>query len=116
METSTNHDKRAFERFANREPVQIQFVDSEYTSGCLSHDISQGGVKFVHNDFIPLKQEVSMEVTLGNQEVVHCTGHVAWVQKMPHSHRYQVGIQFADDSLIFDARSRINSFFERDSQ
>ncbi len=114
MEFSHYDEKRAYKRFTNKEPIRIEFKDCEFSAGCLSYDLSEGGVKFQHNDFIPLGQKVHLEVGLSNKEVVYCTGRVAWVQKMPHSHRYQIGVQFMDDSLIYDARSRIHAFFQED--
>lgn len=114
MDVLETSNRRIFKRFDLKEPVQIRFKDAEFSSGCLGFDVSEGGVKFMHNDFIPLDQELNLEITLRNHQVVQCTGHVVWVQKMPHSHRYQAGVKFNDDSLLYEAKSRIHNLFENE--
>lgn len=113
LDITQSDNRRVFKRFSLKEPIHIRFADANMASGCLGFDVSEGGVKFMYNDFIPLNQRLNLEITLKNQEVVQCTGQVVWVQKMPHTHRYQAGVRFNDDSLIYDARSRIHSYFDK---
>jgi Tfp pilus assembly protein PilZ len=111
---SHSTDKRSFRRHSLKEAVRVQFKDPTETVGSLSCDISEGGVKISCNDFIPLGTEVELQVKLSDLQVVYCTGCVVWIQKVPHCDRYQAGLEFTDDSLIFDARSRIHFYFTED--
>jgi len=107
-------DKRQFKRVELKDEVSLRFNDSENNFGSLSSDIGLGGVKINCHEFLALGTEVVLEIKLNKLEVIHCTGRVVWVQKVPHSNRYQAGLEFSDDSLLFDARSHIHSSFRNE--
>ena len=105
-------DKRRFKRFLLEESVSVKYSDSHQCTGALSYDVSSGGIKLSCNVFIPLKSSVELSITLNDLSVMRCTGRVIRIQRKPHSEWYEVGLEFEEDSLLFEARKSIGSVFE----
>ena len=112
IEGQGQNDKRAFKRVRLSEPVRFEFKNPTHYGGCLSADISEGGVRLRVNEFIALGEEISVNIQLSPKKMVEGVGKVVWVQKMPYADQYQVGLEFENLDSIFEARSRIHQYIE----
>ena len=108
----TQEDRRGFGRKGFREPIQLIFKDPELSRGCLSFDLSESGVRIELNKFVPLGTEVSLQLSLENNNKVDCVGEIVWIVKIPFSDRYQAGLEFSKEDAIFDSRNRIFKFLQ----
>lgn len=91
-------ERRRFHRFRHAEAVHFQWKDPRYFGGCLSCDLSEGGIRFHSDDFIPLNTPLTLQIQLAGDRVADCMGHVVWVEKERFADRYQVGLEFAGGS------------------
>ena len=88
-------EKRRHRRTRFSEPVRFQFKEESNFGGCLACDIGEGGMKVNFNDFIPLNTEMILQMKLMNiPKVVDVSGQVAWLEKVPYSDRYHIGVRF----------------------
>lgn len=110
---SEQTDHRMYKRIKLSEPVRFSFKDPSRFGGCLSYDISEGGVKVRFNEFVPLGTELIMSITLASNRVVECIGKVVWVKQIPFTEHYQVGLEFENLDSVVETRSRIHHFIER---
>lgn len=104
-------EKRRSHRVRFSEPVQYRIKDSARTGGCLACDIGEGGMKLNLEEFIPINSEISLHAKLKDSpRAVDVVGRVAWLQQIPYSDRYHVGIQFnkADPLLQNEIRNYVN--------
>jgi len=92
MEEHNMEDKRQFRRMAHSGPVQYQFKDPSQFGGCVSRDLSEGGVHIRMNDFMPLNTELTLKIRLAGENVVECSGRVVWVEKSRFGDSYQAGL------------------------
>ena len=113
MEEYQGHDvdeRRQFHRVRRAQPVQFQLKDPSQYGGCLSCDLSQGGIRVQFNDFVPLKTEMTLQIQLSDESIVDCPCRVAWVEKSRFGDRYQVGLEFAQGESILDSQRKIHGF------
>lgn len=102
-------EKRRFRRVRFADPINYHSKDVSDFGGCLACDISEGGVKINFNDFIPINTEMVLQMKLSSiPKVVNVTGRVVWLQQIPYSDRYQVGLQFNETDPI--AQEEIRSY------
>ena len=100
-------ERRHFHRFHRAEPVRFQLKDPSQFGGCLSCDLSEGGIRLRLNDFIPLNTELSLQIQLADEPIVGCVCRVAWVEKSRFGDHYQAGLEFIEDGSILDAQRKI---------
>jgi hypothetical protein len=63
----------------------------------LCKDIGMGGLRCVSPKMIAVGKEVRLEVSLPQgREVISCTGRTVWVQVLPESDQFDLGISFHD--------------------
>ena len=105
-------NKRQFRRINFREAVEFQIPGSSKWVGCLSHDLSEGGIRIRIPDFIPPKTEIMMNFALDRNKVVSATGRVIWVQRVPHGESYQLGLEFLDKGSNYFGKKRIRHYIE----
>ena len=110
MEEVKTQDKRQFRRMIHSEPVQYQFKDPSQFGGCVSKDLSGGGVRILLNDFVPLNTELSLKIRLADGSIVECVGRVVWVEKSRFGETYQAGLDFSQDELSSSNQKKIYGF------
>lgn len=96
-------EKRRYKRIAFREAVEFHVLPGAPAhgaplpsfGGCLSWDLSEGGLRFRAYSFIPLNTDLSVEFSVENDRTVKLVGRVVWIQKLPHSEQYNLGLEFA---------------------
>ena len=92
---SVRADKRGFARTRFQEPISYQLKEASEFGGCLGCDISEWGLRINFNDFVPVNTEMALSMKLYSiSKVIDLIGRVAWLQRLPYSDRYQVGLQF----------------------
>jgi len=95
IEENTQTEKRKFKRVRFTEPVSFHLKEPHNFGGCLARNLSEGGIQLNFNEFVPLDTEMTLQLKLDfPSKVVDVTGRVTWLQRVPHSDRYAVGLQF----------------------
>lgn len=107
---------RQFKRVAHSQPVHYQGSEQADFGGCISKDISEGGVRIRLNDFVPLNTELTLNVHLSGGKVVECTGRVIWIEKARFGDYYQAGLKFIDVDTVFNDQHEIAEFLSGQKQ
>ena len=114
-------DKRQFKRVEFQQPIEYNrefgfgneaLINDESTEGFLSCDISAGGLKFYSNEFIPLKKEMRLRFFIGPERQIALNGKVVWIQQIPHSETYQVGLEFDDEAAQSLTKKELREYIE----
>jgi len=103
-------DNRIFNRVDFKEPVEYYYRPGDNPSGCLGFDISEGGIRFKTDHFIPLNTDVTLQFMLRSKQMVEMTGRIAWIQKVPHCESYEVGLEFNDTDSTLRSKGELKSF------
>lgn len=107
MEKVESSERRNFNRIRLAQPVQLSLKDWEEQKGALSCDLSEGGLRLNVNIFLPLHAEVLLKIQLSHEQVIECRAQVAWIQRIPFTERYQVGLEFIQDKSFIYAQKQI---------
>lgn len=90
-------ERRKNERIVSRCPLRYQFKGQPSFVDTITRDISEGGLRFITNEFIPAFADLFLELSLRPaMEPVRTAAKVAWIQKIPHSDQYHIGARFTD--------------------
>ena len=111
MET-TAADKRRSPRVWFREAIGYLKIEENHFGGCLGVNLGEGGLRFYFSDFIPPDTEMLFNFPLSNQYLTGISGRVAWVQKLPHSEQYQVGVKFERNSANIQLLKQLQQYVE----
>ena len=85
---------------------------SEGTVGAVTRDVSEGGVRFTSNEFLPLASRLVVEIFLPAQpRPVKAIAKVAWIRKVPSGEQYEIGNQFLD--IARDDKRQLNEYVGR---
>ena len=103
-------ERRQFKRVRFSEPIEFHVKNTSQFGGSLSCDLSEGGMRLYLNDFVPLNSEITIQWPLPTNDIVECRGHVAWVEKLPYSDRYQAGVTFSGIESEAISRKKIHKF------
>ena len=117
LDSRRGAERRLFKRINFREPVQFRSVNPACSGGCLSCDLSEGGLRVNVNEFVPPGTGLTLQIPLAPsraglaaQKFVEHAGRVAWVSKLPFMERYQLGLEFSEDEMFCVARNKIGLF------
>ncbi len=113
MVTTSQNERRQFKRVGHSEAVEFQYKSDFMGNGSLSCDLSESGIRLTVNDFVALGTEMFLQIRLGAENFVSCNGRVVWVRQLPHSERYQLGVEFMDTSSVMESRGRIRRLVEQ---
>lgn len=94
-------DRRKFTRAETSIPIQYKNLKNSEIGviGTLSQSISEGGTRFLANEFLPLASRLVLEIFLPSMpRPVKALSKVAWIRKLPTQDKYEVGNQFLDIS------------------
>ncbi|MDP3142968.1 MAG: PilZ domain-containing protein [Candidatus Omnitrophota bacterium] len=90
-------EQRQFPRVSFDSPLRFQIKSTHKFGSTVCRDISEGGIRFLTEDFVPIGTSIVLEVNLGVlPKVINAVADVVWSQKMAHSDRYQVGLKFCE--------------------
>lgn len=107
-------ERRRFARVGSALPLQYKKLKelSEGTIGAITRDVSEGGTKFVSNEFLPLATRLVLELFLPAQaRPVKAISKVAWIRKLSSGDQYEVGNQFLD--ITREDRAQLSEFLKR---
>ena len=105
-------EKRRFRRIAYKEPVQFRVPGQAEPEGCLACDLSEVGIRLNSHKFIPLQERMAITLPVNDEDAIDIQGQVVWVQRVPHSEYYQVGLAFdpdTDDQSLKELQEYIQS-------
>ena len=105
-------ERRIFNRVECRKPVGFRLKDPSIFGGCLSSDISEGGIKVNLNEFVPLDTEFILEVKIATQEIVDCVARVVWIEKLAFMDRYQAGLEFKNERIDLGSKKKIHMLMQ----
>ncbi len=112
IEEPSKQEKRRFKRAKFGNPVSFRLKEGGSFSGCLAHDISEGGMRVQVNDFLPVNTEMILQSRIPQtSKVIDVAGRITWLQRVPFSDRYQVGLQFTqtNSAVQEEIRSYVRS-------
>ena len=89
-------EKRGTARVGARVPISFSLKPGFKHSGALTKDMSECGLRATFDEFIAPQSKLSIRLTLRSNKIMNVAGEVKWSQPMPHSYRYQVGVEFKD--------------------
>ena len=70
---------------------------SEGTIGAITENVSEGGVRFMANEFLPLASRLVVEIFLPAQpKPIKAISKVAWIRRALSGEQYVIGNQFLD--------------------
>lgn len=88
-------EKRQFPRLNVHIPLRCQYKSFSKFNFTLMRDISEGGLKFVSEEFIPPKTDLVLEFKLSPEaEMIKAVAEIVWIQQIRGSDWYRIGIQF----------------------
>ena len=91
-------EQRKFERQDYRDPVQYRITPGQEPRGCVAYDFSGGGARFRASEFIPLNAEIYLDIRFPEIHIQQLPVRVAWVQRVPNSEMYEIGVEFKNSS------------------
>lgn len=90
-------ERRKHSRKVLRMPVQYKSLKTlaDSSKGALTKDLSEGGMRFVGNDFISLSNRLVLTLILPAPfRSIKAISKVAWIKKVPMGDQYEIGNQF----------------------
>ncbi len=75
-------------------------------------DISEGGVRFRSNRFIPIHDRLSMRLNLSERKSIEAVIEPAWTRELPNVEQYEFGASFV--SLSREDKTRLHDYLVLD--
>ncbi len=88
-------NNRLFPRYNFEGPLKFQVRGSNEVVNTVGDDLSQSGVGFVHQKFLPPATTINLEINLSNR-VLRPIGKVMWSSPMARSDKYRLGVNFIE--------------------
>ena len=92
-------ERRKFVRIPEHLAISYKILPKEKTTGFLTRDISEGGIRFFAYDFIP--KHSLLEVSINIEKVpfyFKSIVKVVWIDEKPRDERCEVGAEFVNIS------------------
>ena len=90
-------DRRAAKRIPCDLPVRYNQKGAKEYINTVGKDISDTGIGFISNEFIPKHSNLLFEIRPPWQpEPIQALAEVVWVSNQPYSERFNVGARFLD--------------------
>jgi len=88
-------NKRHSPRVRLKTPLHYQLRGRQEFENVVSDDISEGGLSFVGNRFIPSSTLLMLEINVLSR-ILRPIGRIAWSSPIPHSDRNRLGVEFVE--------------------
>jgi len=108
------NERRRYPRLSVKIPVQYKNIKTlqEPSSGALTKDMGEGGIRFVGNEFLSLANRIVMTIVLpAPARSVKIISKVAWIRKVPMGDQYEIGSQFL--SMSEEDKREIKDYLEK---
>lgn len=112
FEPDVHSNRRTHPRVHFSEAIQFEQINHHYFGGSVGLDISKGGLRIRFNDYVAVGTELSLQISLPDQEIIECTGTIKWEAKEPFNDAYQAGIEFAASENVIDSKEKIHHYIE----
>ncbi|MEW6170077.1 MAG: PilZ domain-containing protein [Candidatus Omnitrophota bacterium] len=90
-------ERRKYKRFNVSFPIHFRLKTTNKYGNTLSCNISGGGIRMMLENFVPPKTDFMIEFTIVDfLQIISAVGRVVWTKKIPHSERYELGIEFKE--------------------
>ncbi|MDP2938890.1 MAG: PilZ domain-containing protein [Candidatus Omnitrophota bacterium] len=94
---NSDTERRKFRRASLDTPLRYKFKQANEFGSTITRDISEGGLKLNLEKFVPINTDFVLELGLDKlSNIINAVGKVVWVTKIPHSERYQLGLEFQE--------------------
>ncbi len=104
-------EQRRSLRLNFRDSVHFRVDTHALPKGCASVDLSEGGIRIYSNDLIPLDTVMQLRINFqDSSKFADVHGKVAWVRIIPHSERYEIGIEFVNTKMCVDSIEEIKRY------
>ena len=110
-------ERRRFSRVQYRGPISFSYKifdeydqrgwSKDFSGGCLSVDLSEGGLRFHSFEFIALGTVISFSVPFSEEKIIQVSGKVVWVQQRAYTEEFNVGLEFNERELTPHLRQEI---------
>lgn len=110
----SSSERRKHQRIESKMPIQYRKLrePGEGTIGALSVNVSEGGIRFLANEFLPLASRLVVELFLPAQpRPVKAISKVAWIRKVPAGEQYEIGNQFLE--VAREDKTQLNGFIQK---
>jgi hypothetical protein len=88
-------DKRIASRISFTSPVRYYQKGASGYSDTVGKDISNSGIGFISNEFVPKNSHLVFELRSPWQiEPIQALAEVVWISNKPYSERFEVGARF----------------------
>jgi c-di-GMP-binding flagellar brake protein YcgR len=103
----TAFEKRQHARTACEIESSFRRLDqaSQGTAETTVQDISEGGIRFRANNFIPVRDRLLFRINIPNHKTIEAVAEPAWIREIPSVSQYDIGARFislseADQEII----------------
>jgi hypothetical protein len=88
-------DKRIASRILFDSPIRYRQKGVTGYSDTVGKNISNSGISFVSNEFVPINSHLVLELRSPWQmEPIQSLAEVVWISNQPYSERFEVGARF----------------------
>ena len=95
MDNEITKEKRQFQRFNAKFPIRYQIKRGGFFASALTADVSLSGTRLNADRFFPRGLNLNLQLNILSK-IINPIGKVIWSQPLPHSNRYQMGIEFIE--------------------
>ncbi len=90
-------DRRQYIRIHEEDELTYAVLPAYKVQRKITADISQGGIRFISDAFIPVRAFLRLEITLRYAaKVIDVVAQVRWVRVVYDNERYEIGAQFIE--------------------
>ncbi|OIO34143.1 MAG: hypothetical protein AUJ70_01670 [Candidatus Omnitrophica bacterium CG1_02_40_15] len=94
-------EKRFTSRILFNSSIRYYQKGAKIYSDTVGKDISNSGIGFISNEFIPRHSQLVFEIRPPWQpEPIQTLAEVAWISNQPHSERFNVGAKFLNPLVV----------------
>ena len=91
-------EKRQNKRVACDFDSSFKNLDDPSSSPLISEtrvqDISEGGVRFRSNYFVPVHNKLLFKINIPNSKPIEALVQPSWIREIPRLHQYDIGAKF----------------------
>lgn len=104
-------EHRQFRRIKISSPIEYKFFNTERFQQSVTCDISEGGISFIADGFIPNGTYIYFQAILRTRpQPLYGIARIAWCSKEPYEEKYKVGLEFTEAGTI--SREDITSLIQ----
>ena len=91
-------EKRKDSRLNISMPLRYQIRGTQESGNAVTKNLGPGGLSFIVEKFIKPETHIALDVNVFSKNI-NSIGTVRWAGSLPHSDRYQLGLEFVGLTL-----------------